>query len=88
MRQERRTELRVDVKLPLRLANGETGITRDISSHGLFFEMDEECSLADELELSVGLSLHGRTVWQEKQYKVIRVERNQGRMGVAVQLLS
>ena len=88
MQQERRTEPRVEVRLPLRLANGETGITRDISSQGLFFEMDDECNLADEIELSVGLNLHGRTVWQENQYKVIRVERQQGCMCVAVQLLS
>lgn len=88
MHHERRTETRVEVKLPLRLASGETGITRDISSRGLFFELDDECTLADEIDLSVGLSLHGQTVWQEKQYKVIRVVRDQGRMGVAVQLLN
>ncbi|MCP5278303.1 MAG: PilZ domain-containing protein [Thiobacillus sp.] len=85
---ERRTEPRVEVRLPLRLDNGDLAITRDVSPQGLFFEIEGERLLGEEIDLSVGLSIHGRPVWRENHYKVVRVERLPGRTGVAVQLLS
>ena len=88
MREERRTEPRVEARLPLRMANGEMALTRDVSPKGLFFEIEGERLLDEEIDLSVGLSLHGRPVWRENHYKVVRVERLPGRTGVAVQLLS
>jgi hypothetical protein len=74
--------------LPLRLANGATGVTRDVSNTGLYFELDGEHSLDDELDLSVGLSVHGRPVWLESHYKVMRIDRHDGNTGVAVKLLA
>lgn len=88
MRPDNRFEPRVQVKLPLRLANGETGITRDVSTTGLFFEMDGERFLDTEIDLSVGLSVHGRPVWLPSRGRVVRVEHQGGRTGVAVKLLT
>jgi hypothetical protein len=88
MTEERRIEPRVEVRLPLRLANGGVAITRDVSPKGLFFEVEGECLLDREIDLSVGLNLHGRPVWRENHYRVVRVENLPGRTGVAVQLLS
>ncbi len=88
MRQENRFEPRVQVKLPLRLANGETGITRDVSTTGLFFEMDGDQSLDSEIDLSVGLSVHGRAVWLPSRGRVVRVEHHGKSTGIAVKLLT
>lgn len=85
--QENRCEPRVQVKLPLRLADGSTGITRDVSTSGLFFEMEGERILDPEIDLSVGLSLHGRAVWRQSHCRVVRIERQAGHTGVAVKLL-
>jgi hypothetical protein len=85
---ENRVEPRLQVKLPLRLANGEIGITRDVSNSGLFFEMEGDYSLDEEIDLSVGLNVHGRPVWLDSHYRVMRIERHNGRTGVAVKLLA
>lgn len=85
---ERRSEPRLEVRLPLRLPNGDMGITRDVSTRGLLFDLEGDYDLEGELDLSVGLSVHGSPVWRESQYRVVRVERQEGRTSVAVQLLS
>ena len=88
MQADLRTEPREAIALPLHLASGERGVTRDISATGLFFEIDCSHPLGSELDLTVELNLDGRAVRLECRGQVVRVEHAGERTGVAVKMLA
>lgn len=86
MRKEHRSEPREQVELPVRLAEGGTGTTRDVSATGLFFEIDCEQPLGSAIELTVELNVDGRAMLMKCHGQVVRVEKLDGRTGVAVKM--
>jgi hypothetical protein len=72
-------------KLALRVQlNDGTGITRDISKSGIFFETESAYSIGDRIRLS--LNFEQETLQCEA--RVVRVEPRNGQFGVAVELTS
>jgi hypothetical protein len=65
---------------------GGTGITRDISIGGVFFETDRALSPAEPITLALVLECvdPGRPVRLQCRGQVVRIERHDGKVGVAV----
>jgi c-di-GMP-binding flagellar brake protein YcgR len=94
---ERRTARRYDLSLPIiirvsaeRALNTQEGKTRDISTRGLYFVVDQNLEAGSELDLTLTLPAeitHGAEVFVRVLGKVVRVERHSEdgstRMGVA-----
>ncbi len=94
---ERRTTQRFDLSLPLtvrlpfgRSAQTQKGKTRDISTRGVYFVIDQDLEAGSELDITLTLPAEvtrGIEVFVRASGKVIRVERRiedgDQRMGVA-----
>jgi c-di-GMP-binding flagellar brake protein YcgR len=94
---ERRTTRRYDLTLPIsiraaaeRVIDRQFGRTRDISTRGLFFVIDQDMEAGSELDITLTLPAeitNGTDVFVRAQGKVVRVERRieegEPRMGVA-----
>jgi PilZ domain len=95
---ERRTARRYDLSLPILirsgaervLANTQNGKTRDISTRGLYFVIDQDLKAGSELDITLTLPgeiTRGSAVLVRATGKVVRVERRKedenDRMGVA-----
>ncbi len=87
MRTEQRSEARQQVVMPIRLRDGSTGTTRDLSTKGVFFEMDRGPELGSEIEMAIELKLATRSMWLKSRGRVVRVESMGERIGVAVRML-
>jgi len=75
-------------ELPVRLERG-TGITRDFNMYGVYFFTDEQHSVGESIEYSFFLSNHGSAPVQINCLgEVVRVEKVNGKQGVAVSLTS
>ena len=88
MPQSHRSEERVSMKVPVTLPGGLTGMTRDISASGIYFETDSEpvgdsplaFSVEFKNEVGAGMTLRCRG-------QVLRVEHQGSRVGVAARIL-
>jgi|SRR5271154_6203467 len=94
---ERRTARRYDLSLPVfvRVAaeqpvDSQEGKTRDVSTRGLYFVIEQDLEAGSELDLTLTLPAeitHGTEVFVRALGKVVRVERRMedgtARMGVA-----
>jgi hypothetical protein len=94
---ERRTARRYDLSLPViirvpaeRAVDTQKGKTRDISTRGLYFVLEQDVEAGSELDMTLTLPAeitHGSEVFVRALGKVIRVERRMedgsARMGVA-----
>jgi hypothetical protein len=94
---ERRSTRRYDLSLPIivripaeRALDSQQGKTRDISTRGLYFVVDQNLESGSQLDLTLTLPAevtHGSEVFVRAQGKVVRVERRMedgsSRMGVA-----
>jgi c-di-GMP-binding flagellar brake protein YcgR len=94
---ERRTTRRYDLSLPIIIRvptehalNSQQGKTRDVSTRGLYFIVEENLEAGSELDLTLTLPAevtHGSEVFVRALGKVVRVERHtengNTRMGVA-----
>ena len=94
---ERRTTRRYDLSLPIiiripteRTLDSQQGKTRDISTRGLYFIIDQNLEAGSELDITLTLPAeitHGTEVFVRALGKVVRVERrmeeDSTRMGVA-----
>jgi hypothetical protein len=94
---ERRTTRRYDLSLPViirvpaeSLPDTQAGKTRDISTRGVYFVLDQDVEAGSELDITLTLPpelTHGNEVFVRATGKVIRVERRiedgNNRMGVA-----
>jgi hypothetical protein len=81
--EERRMGERFKLALSLQLRNG-TGMTRDISTSGIFFETECAYSIGEMIRLS--LNFEHETLQCEA--RVVRLEARNGQFGVAVELKS
>ncbi len=94
---ERRTTRRYDLSLPViiripteRPVDSQEGKTRDISTRGLYFVIEQDLEAGSELDITLTLPAeitHGTEVFVRAMGKVVRVERRTedgtARMGVA-----
>ncbi len=94
---ERRTTRRYDLSLPIiirvraeRAVDSQQGKTRDISTRGLYFVVDQNLRAGSELDITLTLPAevtHGTEVFVRALGKVVRVEQRSEdgdlRMGVA-----
>jgi hypothetical protein len=94
---ERRVARRYDLTLPIviripaeRVPDSQEGRTRDISTRGLYFVVEQDLSAGSELDITLTLPAeitHGTEVFVRAMGKVVRVERRMEdgneRMGVA-----
>jgi c-di-GMP-binding flagellar brake protein YcgR len=94
---ERRTARRYDLSLPViiripaeRQNDSQEGKTRDISTRGLYFVIEQDLEAGSELDITLTLPeeiTHGTEVFVRALGKVVRVERRMedgtARMGVA-----
>ncbi|MGB6598198.1 MAG: PilZ domain-containing protein [Candidatus Acidiferrum sp.] len=94
---ERRTARRYDLSLPViirvpteRQVDSQEGKTRDISTRGLYFVIEQDLEAGSELDITLTLPAeitHGTEVFVRALGKVVRVERRMDdgtvRMGVA-----
>jgi PilZ domain len=94
---ERRTARRYDLSLPIiiripaeRAPDSQKGKTRDVSTRGVYFVLDQDMEAGSELDLTLTLPAeitHGSEVFVRAIGKVVRVERRMedgsSRMGVA-----
>jgi hypothetical protein len=94
---ERRTARRYDLSLPViiripaeRRDDSQEGKTRDISTRGLYFVIEQDLEAGSELDITLTLPAeitHGTEVFVRAMGKVVRVEQRTedgaARMGVA-----
>jgi hypothetical protein len=94
---ERRTTRRYDLSLPViirvsaeRAVDSQEGKTRDISTRGLYFVIQQDLTTGSELDITLTLPAeitHGTEVFVRALGKVVRVERRtedgSARLGVA-----
>jgi c-di-GMP-binding flagellar brake protein YcgR len=94
---ERRTARRYDLSLPIiiripteRELDTQQGKTRDVSTRGLYFVLEQNLEAGSELDLTLTLPAeitHGTEVFVRALGKIVRVERlmedGNTRMGVA-----
>jgi c-di-GMP-binding flagellar brake protein YcgR len=94
---ERRTARRYDLSLPVmvrvsanRMADTQKGKTRDISTRGMYFVIDQDLQAGSELDITLTLPAeitNGTEVFVRALGKVIRVEQrmedDSTRLGVA-----
>jgi hypothetical protein len=93
---ERRNARRYDLSLPVMINNAaemmgrQSGETRDISTRGLYFMVEQDLQAGSELDITLTLPAemtHGSEVFVRAAGKVVRVEpRTEGgsaRVGVA-----
>jgi Tfp pilus assembly protein PilZ len=81
--EERREGERLKLALPVQLKNG-AGMTRDISTSGIFFETKSAHSIGDTIRLFLNFEDETR----QCEARVVRVERRNDQFGVAVELRS
>jgi PilZ domain len=81
--EERRKGERFKLALPVQLNDG-AGMTRNISTSGIFFETESACSIGDMIRLF--LNFEHETLQCEA--RVVRVESHNGQFGIAVELKS
>ena len=84
-RAEKRREERVPAFLPVALTHA-SGITRDVSATGIFFETEAEYSPGNKIELTVELHSPAGKLQLKCQGAIVRIERHDSKVGVAVEI--
>jgi len=86
MANAKRKEERVHAALPVDLGNG-TGITRDVSASGMYFETDVDYAAGSEISLSIEFDTPGGKLVMKCQGQIVRVEHRDGKVGVAAKII-
>jgi hypothetical protein len=73
--------------MPVRI-DGIAGETHNISAHGVYFETDVQQRVGALVNFTLEFTLYGRRHRLLCEGKVVRVERNGGRIGVAARLVA
>jgi len=83
-RKYHRSEKRVRAELPVKLGRAK-GVTRDVSRSGAFFETDATCRVGSPVHFAIRLETPWGPAHFDCRGKIVRVERHDRTMGVAVQ---
>jgi hypothetical protein len=79
-------EDRVEATLPV-FVNNKQGLTKDINSTGLFFEINEDYQLGSKIDLEVEINTSGGILKLICQGEVVRLEKKDGKLGVGAKIL-
>lgn len=82
---EKRRDERVATALPVDLGTA-TGITRDVSASGVFFETDATYAVGSEISFAVELDTPGGKMILRCKGEIVRIEPRDARVGVAVKI--
>jgi hypothetical protein len=85
--EENRQEERVQAALRVDLGNNAVGITRDVSASGVFFETDASYDRGSAISFAVDIDTPSGPVVFCCKGEIVRIERRDGKLGVAVKLL-
>jgi len=83
---EKRDAERVRTALPLQAGRG-TGVTRDVSASGIFFETDVSYHIGSKVAVELDLDTPWGKVMLRSDGKIVRVEPRDHKVGVAVKFL-
>lgn len=84
--QNRRGDERVRASLAVDLG-GATGVTRDVSASGIFFETDASFAIGSPINLAVDLDTPGGQMRFKCLGNIVRLEHHDGKVGVAVKII-
>jgi len=84
MFREQRVDPREPVALPLKLEDGSSAVTRNISASGMYFEIQGSYAIAGPVVFEMQLAELGVKFTAEGE--VVRVERHATRTGFAIKL--
>lgn len=83
---EKRKDERIPTALPVKLGDA-TGVTRDVSASGVFFEIEANYRLGTEIAFSVELDTPGGKMVLKCEGEIVRIEPRGQRVGVAVRIV-
>ena len=83
---KRSREERVRATLPVSL-DGATGITRDVSATGVFFETDVNYAAGSEISFAIELQGPAGKMMFKCRGEIVRVEDRGGKVGVAAKII-
>lgn len=78
---------RFQTKLPLSIGNTK-GSIQNISATGAYFEMDDDHSLGSNVSFVIDLETPGGKMQVQCQGEIVRVQPKNGKLGVAVKIVS
>ena len=85
--EEQRKEQRVRAALRLDLGNNATGVTRDVSASGMYFETDAVYERGNAIRFEIGIDTPSGPIVLSCRGEIVRVERRDAKLGVAVRFL-
>ena len=77
---------RVATRFPVVL-NDFICLTRDVSSTGIFLEVDEKYLVGSRINFQLDLLTEGEVLKLDCDGEIVRVEINENKMGIAVKIL-
>lgn len=85
---DKRLEERMSATRPVQLDRG-TGVTRNVSTSGVFFETNEDYAEGSEIVFAIELDgPQGEKLMLRSRGQIVRVERRDGRVGVAAKVVT
>ena len=84
--EEQRHEERIRAAFPVDLG-GATGLTRDVSASGIFFETEPSFTPGNPIRMLIDIDTPGGPITMNYTGRIIRLERREGRLGVAVRIV-
>lgn len=79
---------RVKVSFPMTVADGGTGVTKDISATGIYFEVDSKQEEGNVISFWVELDTPGGKLKLVCEGEIVRVEEEGGKTRVATKIIS
>ncbi len=87
MAKGKRGEERVLATRPVRLDRG-TGVTRNVSASGVFFETEVNYAAGSEIRFAIELDGPTGKMMLKCQGQIVRVEHRDGKVGVAARIVA
>ncbi len=82
----KRSAERLTSELPIEI-NGALGTTKNISATGIYFETTTPQKPGSKVNFAVEVVINGKTIKMVCSGSVIRIDRNNGKVGIAVRLV-
>lgn len=84
---DQRREERVRAALRVQLADNAVGVTRDVSASGIFFETPASYAAQSPISCTIEIDSPAGTLLLSCRAEIVRIERRDGRLGIAVRIL-